>query len=80
MQIERGEENLKEHPATERDCNLAKKQNLKDKLMEDILESDLTYDEVLCAVTQVRTTIQNRAANLLNHVSIKEVGEYPDFY
>lgn len=71
---------MNEHKAAERESRLAKKQKLQNKLMEDILESDLTYDEVLCAVTQVRTTIQNRAANLLNHVSIKEVGEYPDFY
>lgn len=80
MQIEGGEENLKDHPATERESRLVKKQKLQNKLMEDILESDLTYEEAFCAVTQVRTTIQNRAANLLNHVSIKEVGEYPDFY
>ncbi len=71
---------MNEHTATEREIRLVKIQKLKNKLMEDILESDLTYEGALCAVTQVRTTIQNRAANLLNHVSIKEVGVYPDFY
>ena len=54
---------------------IEKRQRLEDALMNAVLESRLTYCEVLKALAIVRDVIREKGCNLLDGANIQEVAE-----
>ena len=53
----------------------SEKRNLRDKILELILQSGVTYDVAVKALAWAKSTLYDQAENLLNGTNVKEVFE-----